>query len=340
MPDRPPDIIEKLREADGELRKEQLSQEADRRIREILAGEAKRPSPWLRLVWAPVAAAVVVLLVWALWPRHPSTEEPRPQLAGFKLTRGEVDREQGKRLRCRTASCTLEAPGIETRLELSKHCVVTRSERAIQLVRGELTVEVKPRPQGKTVRVLVSHGVVEVTGTRFTLRQDPEGGWVKLERGAIRYVSNDGRTVALRPGQRLDWPLPPREPPTTQPVPPPQKNTPLTQHDAGSPSTPEPKKPRPGPLDEQATQALLEQVERLRSQQRYARAARLLRKSLPRIADRTTRERLSYELGSLLTYQLKQNDRACRHWKRHLRSFSPTRYRADVERARKLLDCR
>jgi transmembrane sensor len=330
MPERP-DIVEKLREADGELRKERLSPEADRRIRLLLAGEGRRPRAWLRLVWAPAAALAVALLIWALWPgrRPPEPLPPRP--AGFSVASGAVDREQGQ-LRCRTAGCTLEAPEIETRLELAKHCVVTRRRGRIRLVRGQLTVEVRPRPRKQPVRIAVSHGVVEVTGTRFTLRQDPTRGWVKLERGAIRFVSDDGRAVALRPGERLDWPLPPPEPPASQ------ASLPRASLDA-SPSTPTPGKPRPAPLDERATQALLEQVERLRSQQRYARAAALLRRSLPRIADRTTRERLSYELGSLLTYQLKRGDRACRHWKRHLRAFSPTRYAADIARARKLIGC-
>jgi len=334
-----PNLIERLRQADLELKREQLSPAADRRLRQLMERGEPEPSPssaWPRLVWVAVSAAVVLLAVWGIWGswmRGRTLE--RPQLAGFQVAGGEAQIDAHDQVRCRSASCTLNAPDLATRLELKKETVMRRRERQIEIVRGEVICEVKPRPRkARPVKVFVSHGAIEVLGTRFTVRQGANGGEVTLHRGSIRFASADGRTVALRPGQSLVWPLPPAtKAPTSQPTSQPAPPTPPTP-----PSQPAPK-PRRQYFDEQGMVDLLEQLERLRSQQRYAKAVALLRRSLPKVRDRTTRERLSYELGSILTNQLRDSPRACRRWRRHLRVYGAKRYGVEIAKARKMLGC-
>ena len=52
-----------------------------------------------------------------------------------------------------------------------------------------------------------------------------------------------------------------------------------------------------------------------------------------------TRERLSFELGSLLTYQLHDVKRACAHWDAHRRAYGNGRYDAEVRAAAERLAC-
>jgi transmembrane sensor len=53
----------------------------------------------------------------------------------------------------------------------------------------------------------------------------------------------------------------------------------------------------------------------------------------------TTREQLSYELGAILTHQLKDVAAACAHWKIHRRQHPASRYAAEVESAQARLGC-
>ncbi len=46
-----------------------------------------------------------------------------------------------------------------------------------------------------------------------------------------------------------------------------------------------------------------------------------------------TRERFSYELGSILTYQLGDRASACRHWQEHARRYPDGRYQTEVLQA-------
>jgi transmembrane sensor len=76
----------------------------------------------------------------------------------------------------------------------------------------------------------------------------------------------------------------------------------------------------------------------LRSRREYEAAARQLRQAL-RTQPPATRERLSFELGSLLTYQLRDARRACAHWAWHRGQYAPGRYQAEVQRAMASLQC-
>ena len=53
----------------------------------------------------------------------------------------------------------------------------------------------------------------------------------------------------------------------------------------------------------------------------------------------SARERLSFELGSILTYQLRARARACEHWARHVARFEGGRYEDEVQQAEATLGC-
>jgi transmembrane sensor len=48
---------------------------------------------------------------------------------------------------------------------------------------------------------------------------------------------------------------------------------------------------------------------------------------------------LSFELGSLLTHQIRDARRACAHWARHERQFHGGIYRDQVASAQRALQC-
>jgi hypothetical protein len=81
-----------------------------------------------------------------------------------------------------------------------------RAPSGVRLRHGTARFEVEHQNE-RAFRVFVSSGVIEVTGTRFLVTQAEASGSVFLERGAIRFISTDGRVFALEPGETLRWPL-------------------------------------------------------------------------------------------------------------------------------------
>lgn len=49
----------------------------------------------------------------------------------------------------------------------------------------------------------MSHGAIEVYGTRFIVIQRKTNGSVSLQEGSIAFQSTDGQTLKLRPGDRF-----------------------------------------------------------------------------------------------------------------------------------------
>jgi transmembrane sensor len=197
----------------------------------------------------------------------------------------------------------------------------------VRVLRGRVQVRVVPRPRGSPpVMVQVSGGAIEVMGTRFTVDQRETAGSVRLEEGSIRFRDNGGRTVELGPGQTVAWPL-------GEPVPPPAPPIPPKGPDPVSPPRPEPRAARPPALEE-----VLSEVDLLRSRKQYEAAVRLLGQAL-QTQPAAAHERLSFELGSLLTHQLRDARRACAHWAAHRRRFPGGRYGEEVEQARASLAC-
>lgn len=88
---------------------------------------------------------------------------------------------------------------------------------------------------------------------------------------------------------------------------------------------------------------LLEEIERLRSQGHFAQAAALLVVACQKMRPQgpsAAYERLHYELGQLLAFQLKKKRKACLHWRDHLRLFSSShRYASDIRASLRQLRC-
>jgi transmembrane sensor len=197
------------------------------------------------------------------------------------------------------------------------------------------------------VRLLVSHGAIEVVGTSFNVIQNDQRGQVNLQEGKIRFRSIKGTTVELEPGQSLDWPLP--EPTDPQQASPEHIQAQQLEHrvapvavlDAGlhgsTPSIPGTVN-APGPAHPTVVERL-EQIQGLRSRGQWARAAEELSSLLRGPLPGATRERLSYELGSIVTYQIHDATRACAIWREHQKTYPRGRYRAEVERAQRSLTC-
>jgi transmembrane sensor len=327
-------LLGPLRELDAELRRSPLSAEADARLRALVDGTrapARRRSLALP-IGAALAAAAAVLLLLVLRPFGP--EPARPTLGGFTLIAGHaVAQSEGDAIRCESLHCALavEALGANLRVERATR-VRRRPGSAIELVGGAATVIVWRRPEGAPpVRLLVSHGAIEVLGTEFELRQEESGGWVRLGEGKIRFRAVDGREVLLAPGDRLAWPLPPPERGARDAGPAPAADA--------SPRAPQPRRDAGRPLTASQAESLLDEVERLRSQGRYAEVARRLRDALPRVGDAATRERFSFELGTVLGQQLRATSEACAHWRRHLRRFGASRYGPEIRAAQRELAC-
>ncbi len=71
---------------------------------------------------------------------------------------------------------------------------------------GKVSFIATPRADGNALRVLVSHGVLEITGTRFTVEQHGEGGHVKVEEGTVIFHDDGGGDVTLAAGTEVAWP--------------------------------------------------------------------------------------------------------------------------------------
>jgi len=227
-------------------------------------------------------------------------------------------------------------------LEVSAGTRLRREARGVRLIRGAARFTVRARrPAEGPARVLVSRGSIEVLGTRFTVIQRELDGEVTLHEGSIRFVTLTGTVVPLMPGQSHRWPEP--EPaPATRPV------APEAAPAAPSPPPSPPKEPgtrvggerlRQGAPTVPDVGVLLARVAELRDQRRYAEAARVLEHALRRPLDAVDAERLSYELGTILTDRLTDRTRACRHWDEHGRRFGRGRYAREVTTARVKLHC-
>jgi len=345
-PERRRDFVEELRRLDEELRQEAPSAALEARLRQTLEGSKRLPQAQATAVrpvlWLAVgcAAALLLFAVFMIKPAPPATAPAGPPLpvAGFQVESGSTAISRADRsLRCISASCALRlrTPGV--RVNLAREARIRRKGEHTELVRGTVTCAVRPRMRGR-VKIYVSHGVVEVTGTLFRLQQGDLGGRVTLYRGSIRFSAVDGRVVALRPGQSLAWPLPPQA----------RAVVPGAPADAGEPSDAgasadaggrRPASPPNAPLSQAEVESLHGRVERLRSQGRYVEAARALRDGLPRVQERQSRELLSFELGEILTHHLRDVRRACQHWRQHLQRHGPRRYGAEIDKARRTLSC-
>jgi transmembrane sensor len=248
----------------------------------------------------------------------------------------------GTSLVVRRGSCTLRVQmwGVVT---LRAGAAFRPVDDGVELSRGEADFEVDKRaPDAPTTFVRGPQGAIEITGTRFTVVQRSDGGTVRLDEGAIRFHAPDGRTVGLIPGQSLSWPLPPAISPPPLPPQPARRMAPVEKTVristlATGPAPASRDTGRPAPVD--ATAALVDRIAALRAAGRYDKLAGELRAALAGETRPLTGERLSFELGSVLSYHLLDRETACAHWAGHRRAFGAGRYALEIAEVEKDLRC-
>jgi transmembrane sensor len=294
-----------------------------RRLRaRVQRGPARR-----RVRWERVGVLVGVLAVVGAAMLRGS--EPR-LLGGFTVAQVSADfsaRVQTAWVSVSAGQGVLRDESLDCTMELVAPARLRRLSDGVELAAGTLTLDVNhDRPRASPFRVRVSHGDLEVLGTRFTVTQRHDGGEVTLHRGSIRFRDAAGQTRVLSPGQRLSWPLPAElraERPVVAPAPQPKRAR---------------EKTAPKPLEAPAkfdAEALLERIAVLRSRGQYEEAVTALASALQTRAD----ERLSFELGAILTRQLRDATRACEHWSAHRARFERGRYEREISLARAELRC-
>lgn len=325
------DLKEELKKLDQSYQRAEPTAAMRRQLWERLALSKPReqtPRRWtLALAGMGALAVLIFATTWTL-----RSKAPRPgvtTLGGLALVNPSADLdaqlEANQTLAVNRGTVTL-TDGEGVALSIKRPARIRREREGVRIVEGEVLASVDHVGPQRVVRVLVSHGAIEVHGTRFTIVQDSAGGAATLHEGSIVFRSSDGRLAEIAPGATLRWPLP--ELPSVE--------------EAPLPSVPEPKvlrRPmkRSEPLSD--AQPTLKQVAALRSRKAYVEAARVLSDALTQPLRPESRELLSYELGSVLTYHLKDVNPACAHWKKHLSGFPRGRRAADARKARDLLRC-
>lgn len=347
-----PRFQDALRQADERYAARGIPAIVERRIRERLADQSRRPRRWVPagLGVATVAAAALFLL--SLQSLSPEQLPGSPSIvAGFAID----DASRDLRLAA-TEDATLVIEAGECQAIHSEHGIqlrnsgpitVTDEEDGLRLVRGRATFAVdKRRPAQPPARIWVSHGRIEVLGTEFTIEQGAQGGEVKLHEGAIRFIDERGRIRTLEPGDALRWPLSEEpqveveatpESRTPAPVPASARDKRPTSADVQVALVPEPAQETPA----SATPAtILQELAKLRSRGEYTKAVELLRRTLQaEDLAAATREQLSYELGTILTNQIRDPVAACEHWRAHVHQHPSGRYATEVASAQRRLDC-
>lgn len=308
------EFLRALREADQNLQRD-LSAEADSRLRgRILREPARRLDGWGFRALVAAVAVMVLLWLYSLMDFRPRVGEP----TGFPLGL-EIAGAPGETL-------SLPEQGFVFTFVGKSRNALRREGRHVRVLRGAVTVDASRRPM-RQAQILVSHGAIQVVGTRFTVEQEAERGSVTLHHGEIVFRSDSGAERRIRSGNSLSWPLVDSAPP-----PPAVEEEPAVQDPPQ-----EKRKPR-RKLSRVEIAEVLQSVARLRAQQRYGEAIRELRRASKRVPDRSVRERFSFEIGSLMA-RAPGHGEACLHWARHLEEFGQGRYSDAIRRAQSQLGC-
>lgn len=346
-----PELVPLLRELDEQEKKVGMPLGAANRISlAIRDHEAQPVARWRR--WLPAASflagAAVALgaLAWG-WSAGPTATEPRPlatvsaprvAVAGFS-THGDCTQQPGRTAGAvaLAGDCRLEAEHMQ--VQVWERAEVAAHGRDVQVASGEVLFDVDTVAPGETpVRVRVSHGVIEVVGTRFSVVQDDAGGHVDLFEGHIRFHDPSGEVVEVTPGERHAWGA--HRVAVADVAPPPSA---VVEVQAAEPPVAE-------AVDLAATRAarrqrnakrasvLIARVTELRARKAYGEATDVLRQALKRRWDRRTAQVLSYELGELLR-SAGDVSAACGHFAAHQRRYPAGRYHAAVETQRARLAC-
>ncbi|MDP1830168.1 MAG: FecR domain-containing protein [Archangium sp.] len=324
----PRDFDTALQQADATLQARGMPRDAKLRLDARLF--APPPQRLAMTLVAAVSVAVGFVVVAWLAPRPP------PMVGGFTVTAAELGHVQVSA----EAAVTLaegsamldEARGLKvSSLDAS---TLRKETRGVRILNGRATFEVQKVTAGRQpVRVLVSGGAIEVRGTRFTVTERGAGGEVLLHEGQIVFLGADGLEHRVQPGETFAWPLPGPPPPPPEldelePLPPlrPRQTTKSQEIDWRE-------------FDRRVhAEAVITELTQLRRSGAWTDAVKLLERELSRGAP-DTRERLSFELGLIYAWQLKDSAAACAHWAQHRQEYPGGRFAAEVERAAATLGC-
>lgn len=316
--------------------------------------ESGRQARWRR--WVPAAsffagAALVLAVVGSQWA--PSLELAEVSAPVASVAASQTPAAVGAfHVEGPSDDCLVRT--VDDAAELAAHCSLVAAHMTVQAwedasvrtegrnvrVRsGKVLFEVETVPPGDSpVEVGVSHGTIEVVGTRFAVEQQGAGGHVDLLEGKIRFHHPDGRVEDVLPGQRLSW-----GEPAVEPTRPDIEAQPLAQAEVIDDSAttlelqPQRRRSRGRGTDAQAA-AIIERVTELRANKRFGAAITELRRALRRSWDGRTAQVLSYELGELLR-AAEDPLGACEHFVAHQRKYPQGRYASAVDRVLARLEC-
>jgi transmembrane sensor len=332
-------LAELLRELDAELERDPMPIGVRNRI-ELRIREHERPSGgrWRRWLPACTFAAGAALVLAVIGLRLPSesvqmdehaavaaspshVQEAAPMLGAFALSGDACEsRPAGSGAEMR-GDCRLVSGRMT--VQVWEHAIVEPEGEAVRLRSGQALFDVEP---GDPVRIEVSHGAIEVLGTRFAVAQDGAGGHVDLFEGEIRFHGTDGRVLDIRPGQRHSWGSSAVE---------------VAQAEIGDDTIEVLADDKPQGRRKSRAAArddLLERVEALRAERRYREAISVLRDASRRSWSPRTAQLLSYELAELLRFE-GDRDAACEHLRGHQRRFPDGIYDDAILRWLDKLDC-
>lgn len=367
-------IVPLLREVDAEFERRGMTATAYHRIsRSLEPGSrrtwAMRRRDGVRLGVASLIACVLAFAAfgWLRW-RDPADGQAPIAMDTLSFEGTHCTHEHAGPRIVLQGECKLVSDRVT--IETWDPAVVLSEEHALTLEEGRVLVRVEKRPTHEPVELHVSHGTIEVLGTRFLVEQTAERGLVQLFEGRIRFRGDDGAVIDLAPGESHAWGRPPDPPPkrrsrsSTLPPPPSLASDPV----ASDPGTSVP--PNPVALNsrarssarrrdaasrarardsaesiaspdssEAAATKLIEEVTRLEAIHRYVEALRLLRESEGEAWDPRTEQVLSYEIGRILHRRLDDRPGACRHLARHQQRFPQGRYQVAVTDLLRELEC-
>ncbi|MGH1345131.1 MAG: FecR domain-containing protein [Nannocystales bacterium] len=365
-PDPRQDLVAVLEELEQKREAEGMPIGARNRVQlAIQSHESGRQARWRR--WVPaasfVAGAALVLAVvgsrWAAPSEDAAVSGSVASLAVSRPTRAAVGafHVEGPSEDCLVraaddaadlaAHCSLVAPHMT--VQAWEAATVRTEGRNVRVRSGKVLFEVESVPHDEApVEVGVSHGTIEVVGTRFAVEQQDGGGHVDLLEGKIRFHHPDGRVEDVLPGQRLSWGTPvvamadgttEVETSDLQPaVAAAAEDSPRGDVRAsGASAEPERRRARGRGTDAQAA-AIIERVTELRANKRFGAAITELRRALRRSWDGRTAQVLSYELGELLR-AAEDPLGACDHFVAHQRKYPNGRYKSAVDRVLDRLEC-
>ncbi|MBL8915026.1 MAG: FecR domain-containing protein [Archangium sp.] len=316
---KPTDFERKLTELDRDFESAASAPAVDARLRARL--ESARRVPFRSMIFAITVVLALITLGLTLRPANTlggfSTREASPDL------QTQLTADQRVAVTIGTVTLLDETQG--AMLQVESGASLKRMKAGAEVFAGTVRFEVEHRSV-EPYSVQVSGGVIEVVGTRFTVKENGTTGEVHLEQGVIRFRAKDGSVVTLAPGESVSWP--PTAPPEPEPTPEPELELAPSPKAVRLPLVPI--KPTPPPAPAFSVEAVLTQIASLRSRGQYEEAATVLSASLKETMPASTRERLSFELGSILSHQLHDAARACPHWLKHATEYPNGRYQQAV----------